>query len=160
MFRIDSDKFTSKLITSIDMLDEFLGNANSSLEELFNMDQIYACLQEFYYDERVAEFLKRIENNDLEYFISKLHLSPDSQHLCILIDLLGTKKEYVGLYKCVAKQEGFLPSNTLFNLKPELAVRNGGVGYFVQRSEQGVYTELVKCHFDQSAHKRVESNTA
>lgn len=48
------------MISSIDALDDFLDQPNSPLQELFNMDEIYECLQEYYYDERVAEFLGTI----------------------------------------------------------------------------------------------------
>lgn len=65
------------------------------------MNEIYECLQEYYYDERVSELLAKIENNQVEYFISKMFLSPDSKHICIMIDMLGTKSEYVCLYKCL-----------------------------------------------------------
>lgn len=31
-----------------------------------------------------------------------MYLSPDANNLCVIIDLLGTKSEYVCLYKNVA----------------------------------------------------------
>ena len=99
------------------------------------MDEIYECMQEFYYDERVSELLKKIENNELTYFISKLYVSPDSKHICVVIDLLGTKKQYVCMYKCLDKETNkFSPNNVIFNVKPEIAMRNEGIGYLVQRN--------------------------
>ena len=94
-----------------------------------------------------------MENNQIEYFISKMYLSPDGRHLAIVIDLLGNKKEYVCLYKHVGDNEGqaqtgFLTTNVLFNIKPEMALRDNGTGYFIQRTEEGVYTELISCVFD------------
>ena len=129
---------------------------NSPLQQLFSMQEIYECLQEYYEDERVAQLLSKIENNRLEYFISKMYLSPDAKHLCIMIDMLGTKTEYVCLYKCVDPQHNsvFVEQNVLFNVRPQMAVRNDGVGFLVQRSESGMYTELIRCQFRQVTPKK------
>lgn len=35
-----------------------------------------------------------------------------------------------------------------------MAIRNEGVAYFVQRSESGMYTELMRCKFNQSTPKK------
>ena len=127
-----------QLLTSISELENALNNI-PSLEEVFSMDEIYECLQEFYYDERVSVFLSKVENSQLNYFLSKMYFSPDAKHLCIMIDLLGTKQEYVCLYKNISSREdiesGFNAVNALFNVKPEMAIRDDGIGYFVQRSE-------------------------
>ena len=42
----------------------------------------------------------------------------------------------------------------VFNVRPQMAIRNEGVGYFVQRSESGMYTELIRCQFNKNTPKK------
>lgn len=106
---------------------------------MLTIDEVYECLQEFYYDERVSAYIKKIENNEMDYFLSNVFISPDNKHLIAVIDLLGNKKEYVAMYKYVGNKseesKPFSPNNCIFNLKPEVQIENDSTAYFIQRSE-------------------------
>jgi hypothetical protein len=106
------------------------------------VDEIYSCLQEYDYDERVHEYLKKVENNKLEYLISGIYPSKDGQEVGIMIDLLGTKKEYCWLYRRLAKEK-WEKDDVEFNVKPHGVIVNRKT-YLVQRSEEGFFCELLQ----------------
>jgi hypothetical protein len=72
----------------------------------------------------VSEFLAKIENSDLDYFLSGLEISPDGRGVAVIIDLLGTRKEYVGMFKVLGQGDGVARENVVFNLKPEVSLQN------------------------------------
>lgn len=59
---------------------------------MVNLTEIYECLKEYYFDERVSEYISKIENNTLNYLLSKIEVSPDGQGIFIVIDMLGDEK--------------------------------------------------------------------
>ena len=87
-----------------------------------SLDEIYECLQTFYYDERVNDYLRRVENEQLGYLFSSLEVSPDGNSIFLVIDLLDNMKEFVGLYKQLSsvgdQVDHIRPENALFNFRP------------------------------------------
>ena len=74
IYRIKKEYFKPELITSV---DEIATNSDYC-QEVVNIQQIYECLKEYDYDERVYEYLKKVENNRLEYLVSDIFLSANS----------------------------------------------------------------------------------
>lgn len=60
-------------------------------------------LKEYFHDERVSEWLRKVENDEIGYLVSGYEVSRDESRMVVWVDLLGNKKEYVHLYKNLAK---------------------------------------------------------
>ena len=56
VYRIKKEYFKHELIASFDKLTDTLDYC----EEVLNVDQIYDCLKEYDYDERVNEYIGKI----------------------------------------------------------------------------------------------------
>jgi hypothetical protein len=54
-------------------------------------------LKEYYHDERVSEWLRKVENDEMGYLVSGYEVSREEDRMVVWVDLLGTKKEYVHL---------------------------------------------------------------
>lgn len=49
------------------------------------------------------EYLGKVENGELATFLEDVQVSPDGRGVFVVVDLLGTGKEYAGLYKLVGE---------------------------------------------------------
>jgi hypothetical protein len=72
MYRIDSKHFNRKLVYSVEALSEAIVEQQGHIQEVVTLDEIYECLQTFYYDDRVSDYLRRVENDELTYFFDSL----------------------------------------------------------------------------------------
>jgi hypothetical protein len=66
------------------------------------LDEIYEILNDYDTDERVNEYLRKVENNRIEYLLSEFTYDRSENIIAIMIDLLGTNKEYCLIVKNLA----------------------------------------------------------
>lgn len=97
------------------------------------MDWLYTTLKEYDLDERVSEYLKKVENGRVEYLFSFLSFDNSEGTIAVMLDLLGTKKEYCLLVKSLALPDA--RSRAIFNVRPEAVFSADGLHIcYVQRS--------------------------
>lgn len=63
------------------------------------MQEIYNELKEYFHDQRVTQWLKKVQNGEIGYLLSGYKTNESEDAVIVWVDLLGTKKEYVHLYK-------------------------------------------------------------
>lgn len=156
IYRIDQANFNKKIVNDMDSLTQALVNQTGRIQQVVSIGEIHECLLNYYYDQRVHEYLAKIENNDLNYLFSSFYISPDGRSVFFVIDLLDTKKQFVGMFKQLGSssqyQEGISPHNVIFNIRSEAALRDDGTAYYIQRSEEGLFIEFTKTKFDTSLY--------
>ena len=93
-------------------------------------------------DERVQEYLAKIENNKIEYLFTDLTFNPTEDVVAITIDILDNDREHCLLLKSLTKRSQMRP---IFNMKPSVVFSaDGKFLYYIQRSAEGGWIQLVK----------------
>jgi protease II len=83
-----------------------------------------------------------VENGRVEYLFSYLSLDRSEGTLAVMLDLLGTKKEYCLLVKNLALPDS--KPRPIFNVRPQAVFSADGQRVcYVQRSPEGGWVELV-----------------
>lgn len=82
--------------------------------------------------------MKKIENNRLEYFFSEFSYDNSENVFAVMIDLLGTEKEYCLIVKKLSNVDESMRSHVVFNIRPKAVFSQDGKSIcYVQRSMEG-----------------------
>lgn len=102
---------------------------------MISLEDIYEALKPYYTDERVHEYLRRVENNRIEYLFADLALDRTEDTVAVTIDILDNGIEHCLLVKSLVSKQTLRP---LFNLKPPVVFSpDGKAVLYIQRSAEG-----------------------